>query len=713
MGDIPALAPAVSPQRNVERLFEFMLLGMVASGYLAVAVSGYLDLPTVALMGAAIAARALLVAGAIRVRFSNALINAATLGYIGFYPLDYLFVSKEFLPATVHLVFFLAFTKILTASTDRDYSYIKVISFLELLAASLLTAGMSFFVFLTLFLVFAVGTFASAEIRRATNRPTRIARSGLKRMPLRLCLVAVFITGGILSITGGLFFVLPRTARAAFQHLVSPRYHLPGFSNQITLGQTGEIKNDSTPVMHVRFLFASHNAPRPETLKWRGVVLSQFDGQRWTRGALGPDERIPVEGSGITHLIDEGERPTRDEAERLGYEVRLTNIDTDVLFLVGVPEAVTIRAPMMKRSEAGTYRVPFVGAGALSYVAQSYFRPNGRPSGAPPRLDAQARQQYLDLPRLDPRIAELARRWTAGIQDPFAMAHEIERRLKHDYGYTLELLPSAVHDPLANFLFERRKGHCEYFASAMAVMLRTLGIPSRIATGFQSGIYNPLSGRQVIRSSDAHSWVEAYLPRRGWITFDPTPPEPAPRTAGLWTKLTLYLDAADTFWQEWVLNYDLDRQMTLATTVQNSRSNGWIERAATVLAQWRVAATDFLRRYGAPLAAALIFVALVILYGPAARNAWRLRRRLRRVQRGVVEISDATLLYARMLKDLERRGYAKPAWVTAREFVGLLPESDLTPIVDDITSLYHDLRFGGKRDAGPRMMALLAQLEKM
>jgi transglutaminase-like putative cysteine protease len=713
MGATPPFGSAMSPQRNIERLFEFMLLGMVATGYLAVAVSGYLDLPTVLLMGAAVAVRALRAAGAIRLHFSNALVNAATLGYIGFYPLDCLFISKEFLPATVHLIFFLAFTKILTASTDRDYSYIKVIAFLELLAASLLTSGMSFFAFLALFLVFAVGTFASAEIRRATNRPGRIARSGLRRMPLRLCLVAVFIAGGILSITGGLFFVLPRTARAAFQHLVSPRYHLPGFSNQITLGQTGAIKNDSTPVMHVRFLFASRNAPRPETLKWRGVVLSQFDGQRWTRGASGPDERIPVEASGIAHLINEGDRPTRDEAERLGYEVRLTNIDADVLFLVGVPEAVTIHAPMMKRSEAGTYRVPLVGAGGLSYVAQSYFRPNGRLRGSPAHLDAQARKQYLELPPLDPRVAELARRWTAGIQDAFAMAGEIERRLRREYSYTLELPTSAVQDPLADFLFERRKGHCEYFASAMTVMLRTLGVPSRIATGFQSGIYNPISGRQVIRSSDAHSWVEAYFPRRGWITFDPTPPEPSPRTAGLWTKLALYLDAADTFWQEWVLNYDLDRQMALATTVHNSSSNGWIERAAAALAAWRVRATDVLRRFGAPLAAALIVVALIILYGPAVRNAWRLRRRLRRVQRGVVEISDATLLYARMLKHLERRGYAKPAWVTAREFAGLLPESDLTPIVDDITSLYHDLRFGGKRDAGPRMIALLAQLEKM
>ena len=83
--------------------------------------------------------------------------------------------------------------------------------------------------------------------------------------------------------------------------------------------------------------------------------------------------------------------------------------------------------------------------------------------------------------------------------------------------------PSEPADPLADFLFERRKGHCEYFASAMAVMLRTLGIPSRLVTGFQGGAYNPVSGWSVVRASDAHSWVEAWIDGRGWITFDPTP----------------------------------------------------------------------------------------------------------------------------------------------------------------------------------------------
>jgi transglutaminase-like putative cysteine protease len=143
----------------------------------------------------------------------------------------------------------------------------------------------------------------------------------------------------------------------------------------------------------------------------------------------------------------------------------------------------------------------------------------------------------------------LDREWTASDTAPIDQAREIERHLRKDYTYSLSLLKSEVSDPLAHFLFERKAGHCEYFASAMAVMLRTIGIPSRVVTGFQSGIYNPISGWQVIRASDAHSWVEAFLPRRGWTTFDPTPPDPNGAQISLATKLALFMDAAETFWQ--------------------------------------------------------------------------------------------------------------------------------------------------------------------
>ena len=124
-------------------------------------------------------------------------------------------------------------------------------------------------------------------------------------------------------------------------------------------------------------------------------------------------------------------------------------------------------------------------------------------------------------------------------------------------------------DPLANFLFDRKAGHCEYFASAMAVMLRAVHIPSRVVTGFQSGVYNPITGWHVLRASDAHSWVEAWAPGHGWMTFDPTPPANSPQGKP-WTTLALYLDTAEMWWQRWVVDYDLEHQLYLASRFEQS-----------------------------------------------------------------------------------------------------------------------------------------------
>src|ERR1039458_5453253 len=179
-------------------------------------------------------------------------------------------------------------------------------------------------------------------------------------------------------------------------------------------------------------------------------------------------------------------------------------------------------------------------------------------------------------PRQTPRrvlfrspIAEPARTFAVGAADDLARARAIERRLRSDYGYTLQLPARETADPLANFLFTRRKGHCEYFASAMAVMLRSLGIPARLATGFQSGVYNPVSDLWLVRASDAHSWVEAWIPGYGWTTFDPTPADPNSGGLALVAQLSLYLDAAETFWQEWVMTYDVARQGTLAYRMEH------------------------------------------------------------------------------------------------------------------------------------------------
>src|SRR5277367_1892394 len=568
-----AAAAAPSP---VDRFFQFSLLGLLLSGFLAVAGSGYLDTATLGATAAALAVRALLAAGVLRFELPSGVVTALTLAYIGFYPIDYFFISRNFIPAAVHLVFFVAVVKIVTGTSDRDYLFLKLIAFVELLAACVLSTRFNFFVFLLLFLVLGVATFASDEIRHSRARRHSTARISGASLYLRLSAVVLSVSLGILTITAGLFFFLPRTARAAFQHLVAHRYYLAGFSNRVTLGEIGEIKKENTPVMHVKMEQAED---RGLALKWRGATLSEFNGRAWFNHTVPGKQLQP--GDGFQLQLDDGRRDP-EKYRYISYEVHLNELGSDALFFAGVPQYLRIESPVT-RYPFDNYTVRFGEARNIRYNVYSRLEPPYReyaPAELVDPLSEEQRKTYLQLPHLDPRIPELARKVVGAETSTGLQARMIERYLRTHYGYTLELPPTEPADPLSFFLFHRLKGHCEYFASAMAVMLRTLGIPTRMITGFQSGIYNPISGSQLIRTSDAHSWVEAWLPQRGWTTFDPTPPDPNPERLGWLTRLSFYADAAEVFWSDWVVNYNLDRQLQLRSRVgETSRNMGlkWLD----------------------------------------------------------------------------------------------------------------------------------------
>jgi hypothetical protein len=700
-------APNAAAAAPVDRYFAFSVLGLVLSGCLALLGSGYLDPSTDVLICLALQARAMMLIGVIRFRIPPLATTAVTLAYIAFYPVDYFLLSRDFIAATVHLVFFLAVVKVLTAHATRDYVFLGVVGFLEILAASVLSASPTFFVFLILFLVFAVATFASSEIRRSMRKPHHLARSGVRRLQWRLAALTVSMSLGILVLTAGLFFLLPRTAQAAFRHLVPQRYHLPGFSNEMTLGGIGEIQKLQTAVMHVRITSPQHTAG----LKWRGLSLAEFDGRRWFNR---PEPSTPLRVSqGLVQLASPTQqlRPGR----RIQYEVQIGAMASDVIFFAGRPEVVHIDSPLLIQTPGGSYRLGTGGTEGVRYGVDSFFDDASTPQDAPEEAPLLVRLAYLELPPLDPRIPELARRVTEGALTDEDRARALQRHLRTAYRYTTRLPEREVPDPLAHFLFERRAGHCEYFASAMAVMLRSLRIPARVVTGFQSGIYNPVSGWYIVRASDAHSWVEAYLPRRGWTTLDPTPPAADQSSASVWARFGFYLDAADTFWQEWVLNYNLDRQLTLATRMEDSgRTFGaeWVYRVRTGARRWRAAAVAWGRRYGLAALAGVLLALAVWLAGPRLWAWWRALSRVRQVQRGAASAQDATLIYLRMLRLLKRRGFEKPAWITPAEFARMLPASPAAALVASFTTAYNGLRFGCDPAAAPRMMALLDQIER-
>lgn len=696
---------------TLERVFEISLLGMIASGYFAVAGSGTLDPLTAVLTGAGLFWRLLQVMGWLRWTIPPQWIGWATFAYIVFYPLDYLYFSQQdFVRATVHLVFFLAVLKILTASTERDYFYLKVLAFLELLAAAVVSVSLNFFFWLALFLLFSIATFSTAEVRRSAAGERQLVRSALVGFGWRLSGATLFVAFSVLLLAVTLFFVLPRTTRAALQSWVNPRYHLSGFSNQVVLGQIGEIRLHREPVMHVRV----EAGDSIQGMKWRGAALTEFNGRAWQTKVI--DRQRLSSNNGLVTLAND--QQMRRPGHRISYEVQLRPTGSDTVFVGGVPEFL-IMTGAVYRTATASLSSSSLSSRVVRYGARSFVKGDEVP-GEPPPPDGGP---YLQLPPMDPRIEALAHEWAASVGDAQEgatdelRAKELERRLRNSYRYSIDLLEREVPDPLAYFLFDRGKGHCEYFASALAVMLRYEKIPSRVITGFQTGEMNPISGLYVVRASDAHSWVEAYIEGKGWISLDPTPA--ATQTddiATLMNRVSHYFDALETFWQDWVLSYDVEQQVGLALKVDQTRRGlhlDWLRDWGEQLKAWGrwVSGADG-RFYGV-----MVFLLLLAIAGrswvPRLAWWWHARMQRRRFGDGKARGREATVVYVRMLEYLRKRGYEKPAWTTPNEFAGMLQETPYAGPVSELTALYCQVRYGAQHSEGARLFELLDRLESV
>lgn len=660
----------------VDRFFEMAIVGMLASGYAGILGSGFLDAPTALLAGCALFLRAVQLAAGWEVSVPARVINTVTTAYIVFFAADWAWISETFLEALVHLLFFLAILRLFTARTRRDHLSLQLIAFLEMIAAAILSASTTFVAALIVFLIFAVAALAGTEMRRSLAKANRIARVNSGRISLRLWAMTASIAIGVLVLTAGLFFLLPRTARAAFLHFIPDRYQVPGFSNTVELGRFGDFKRLDTPVLHVRPMHGSAALP---PMRWRGASLRHFDGKRWTNPHTFTEALRPERGL-LIRLADNEQRWR--PGTRVAYEVRLHSVASNVLFVAGTPEFLQLDSGAIVRTNEGVLRADFDPQRGLHYGVWSFIEESARPRHG--ELPGYQRIEYLSLPRMDSRVIELAKQ--------LGTPRQIEQYLRKGFAYTLELPPEAPEDPLANFLFERRRGHCEYFASAMAVLLRLNGIPSRVITGFQSGTFNPISGWQVIRATDAHSWVEAWIEGPDgvgfWAPFDPTPSDPSGAPPAWRTRVNLWADAMETFWRDWVLNYTLEQQVALAGRAEQARFRlGW---------NWLSLAGGKLLNLG-PWVVAVI--GLVLLLRKVRLPARRKRR-----------VSEAGALYQKMLHILKRRGIEKPAWMTPNEFAAQLPDVPWRTTALGITDAYYKMRFGTRPEQAAQIRTLLKQL---
>jgi transglutaminase-like putative cysteine protease len=608
--------------------------------------------------------------------------------------------------ALAHLIVFLAVVKLLQVKKDRDWVFLYLISFFEVLLAAGLSFSPIFLGSLTAYLLCGLSTVIAFEIQKSKRKiavsethllvapDSRIFKNSARRRgggnaeANRLPFVALLLLLLIIILAVPLFLVVPRSGAAALLRSGRGLTNFIGFSDSVTLGEIGTLKRDNAVVMRVRI-------DEPQTsrqLRWRGVALDEFTGRGWKKSVeVRRTERI-VEGPGVFKI---GTISPEVLGRLTTQTVFLEPIESPVLFAAFRPVAIQGSFPFIRVDAEDAVQTRRRESERIMYKALSdmtewdpaLLRTDVRPYPA----DSERYQQLP--PGLDPRIKTRANEIVArsGARNRYDEAKAIESQLQKDYGYSLEM-KAGGRDPLADFLFNVKTGHCEYFSTAMAVMLRTRGIPARVVNGFLSGEYNEAADAYTVRQSDAHSWVEVYFPEtRSWITFDPTPiaGRTEPVSTGFAAQAGKYAEALELIWFQYVVGYDKQEQRSLATSLQNRLSAYRRSLAVMAFAISKTVSSE--PRALAGIGVGLIGILLLLLIAKRVRHfGWRGSLKIRPTK--TVAPMSTVQFYERLTRLLSLRGVERDAHLTPLEFAGSL---DFQPALF-ITRAYNRVRFGGQ-----------------
>jgi transglutaminase-like putative cysteine protease len=611
---------------------------------------------------------------------------------------------------------FAAFLQVIRLATRRGAAHdqqIIVLALLHFVAGTVLGGGLTYGLCFLGFLVVAPGTLVLSHLRREVEGNYRQGARDRTGLPVDVprilrsrrvvgrgflattCLLSV----PILLFTTILFVLFPRIGLSLLL-LSHPRAgRMIGFSEHVDLGEVGLLRDDPTVALRFEVKDLPEPPPTRLTLRLRGTAFDAYDGHAWARtqrDAIRPSEH-GYDGND-TYPIFRNPDPARDRVVSFDLEP----IDPPVVFLPPRAVALHLKVPTqillgeavtLQKGAEGELR--YAGSDGRGLRYDVYLA--GEREGLVEPLSAAERPRYLTLPPgLSKRIADLAHTWTDGLRTPQEKAAAIEDHLHREYTYDLHSPSSGTPEPVDHFLFESKRGHCEFFSTAMALMLRTVGIPSRNVTGFVGGTWNRFGRYYAVRQGDAHSWVEAYLDdavRPTWRTFDPTPPggaQPLEPPGGVYYYVRDFVEALSQRWDTYVVGYDLRKQVhifeELSHRYERMRSKTGVDRGPL----------DAVTR------APVVATSAMLLLG-AAYLVWKRRKGAGTTDPdGTKRSNDSRLdaaaaLYRALETALQLQGITRaPSVPPLRHAEDLKSRSH--PLADEVLSLTHvylEARFGG------------------
>lgn len=581
------------------------------------------------------------------------------------------------LAACMHFLVYLMVYRLFHLERSKDHLQLYLICFLQLLAAAGAGSGFGYalsFIFSAALLIW--GLVVQHLKREEESRPAALpARSFRSVIPFSLMMSIHLLSVGALFPTLLIFFLLPRIGIGLFQGKQASQ-KISGFSEKVDLGSMGAVKRDLSLVMRV----VPSDGTKGAAPYLRGMSFDAYNGTAW-KNTL--SQKAPLPRFDRTFEIS----PGRLAGDVFRKTIFLEPIETAVLFTVGRPAGIQGNFPSLLRDRPGTLYLPSIPIQRTEYEITATPELPSEGDREVRRIDypPDVREHYLSA-EVSPRIVALAH----GIADPYPTVYQkveaIERHLQTGYTYSLEVAPSA-RPPLEEFLFFQKRGYCEYYASAMVMMLRSVGIAARLVTGFLPGEWNEPGRYYLIRQSDAHAWVEVYFPGGRWLTFDPTPSAP-PSGVALLNAVAAYVDWMRFKWDRYVLRYSLRDQFAILEGTR-SRMGHFSEEIGDWIALMKrsVEKASLL----ALAAAGAVTASIILFYRWRWSGCGWYRMQGKSSKRG------ATVVYERMLRLLAKRGFPKRDDQTPWEFVRSI-ERGGRPIdaVRILTELYCEARFGGK-----------------
>ncbi|MBT9554840.1 MAG: DUF3488 domain-containing protein [Myxococcales bacterium] len=655
-------------------------------------------------------------------------------------------LTGDWLRYAIYFASLMVTAKLFQQRNSGDFFQLYVLSFLQLVAGAVINPSLSFAVAFLAYVVLLTWALLFLQLRRnlesiaaadpVTSADPERGAQALMASPRLSRLVTPRFLGvtsalalGLFTVSILVFLLFPRLGLGFFGSHRQSGQSVSGFDDQVELGGFGNIKSDETIVMRIE---SDTSVQSLLPLRLRGIAFDRYDGNTWSKAipkGESPRELVRIaEGNFFQVRMEPKSLP--DGALRYDLRVYMEPLRTGVKTIFGEHRVVAVRdladetytdyrrRTKYRRDNNDDVLYESASSSPARYIVRSirYRRDAAALRGAGP-VDPVEHGRYLQLPgNLDPRIKTLAEEITRDEATPFDKAGAIERHLLANYTYSLDGGHDDV-DPLADFLFGIRKGHCEYFSTAFVILARAVGIPARSVGGFYGGIYNSVGDYVAMRQADAHSWAEVLYPGEGWEVYDATPPSGSlvEDDGGFFAAIGSYIDSMQLAWYKWVIRYDLDGQLEFFKSLGRAfgGSGDLMPNRRAMRAYWK--------QFKEALPLVVSTAVALVLVGILVVRRWR-RRKPVVIWSGAASASKADLrvarrLYARVERAARKRGVEPKDAMTPGRLLGRLRA--VSPYAAEqaevVVSLYERVVFGGaalSRDDRVNADAALVRLTK-